>query len=151
MSSDGIVMDIDEDYLEETNEIVLTRELERTGREVFIETNPKKIPLVFPKISEYGNTGNIKEDLILKATAILATIPWLQVFFDGNRRTAIMAAGTFLLDNGYLLDIDPEGENKELRGMLEEIKRHFRDIDITIFNRLMLYVKERISNYEPNT
>jgi prophage maintenance system killer protein len=53
----------------------------------------------------------------------MAVIPWAQVFFDGNRRTGIIVASKFLRDNGYELDIDPENENLELRGMLRSRNR----------------------------
>jgi len=43
-----------------------------------------------------------------------------QPFMDGNRRTGIIAAGKFLRDNGYDLDIDPEEVNSELRSMLKK-------------------------------
>ncbi len=151
MASDGIVWEIDEDYLEETNSKVLLRHNEKTGERVDIVTNPEKLAKVFPKVKEYGNTGNREEDLILKATAIMAAIPWLQAFWDGNRRTSIVAAGTFLRNNGYQLDISPEEENTTLRRMLSDIKLHQRDIEPIIFQRLFLYVTKRTSTYEPKT
>jgi prophage maintenance system killer protein len=57
----------------------------------------------------------------------MAAIPWTQAFFDGNRRTGIIAAGTFLRDNGYELDISTEEENAELRKMLRS-----RNINVTL-------------------
>ena len=150
-SDDEIVMKIDENFLIETNEKVLLREKERTGKRVYIETVPQNLAQVLPKVSEYGTSGNIEQDLIQKAAAIMATIPWIQAFFDGNRRTSIIAAGTFLHDNGYELDISPEEENTELRDMLSEIKRHYRDLDPTIMKRLSLYISERMNKYESRT
>ena len=70
---------------------------------------------------------------------------------DGNRRTSIVAAGTFLRDNGYELDISPEEENTELRGMLSEIKKHQRDLEPAIMKQLFLYISERTNKYEPRT
>ncbi|MBA0908774.1 MAG: Fic family protein [Nitrosarchaeum sp.] len=131
-SDDDIVMEIDENFLIETNKKILLREKERTGKEVVIEAVPQNLAQVFPKVSEYGTSGNTEQDLIQKATAIMAAIPWLQAFFDGNRRTSIVAAGTFLRDNGYELDISSEEENIELREMLIEIKKHQRDLEPTI-------------------
>ncbi|MCV0409646.1 hypothetical protein [Nitrosopumilus sp.] len=69
--------------------------------------------------------------MIQKATAIMAAIPWTQEFFDGNRRTSIIAAGTFLRDSDYELDINPEEENTKLREMLRS-----RNIDV-ILNQLL--------------
>ena len=117
-SDDEIIMEIDENFLIETNKKILLREKERTGRKVYIETVPQNLVRVFHKVSEYGTSGNIEQDLIQKAASIMAAIPWSQAFFDGNRRTSIVAAGTFLRDNGYELDINPEEENTELREML---------------------------------
>lgn len=131
-SDDDIVMEIDENFLIEINKKILLREKERTGKEVVIEAVPQNLAQVFPKVSEYGTSGNTEQDLIQKATAIMAAIPWLQAFFDGNRRTSIVAAGTFLRDNGYELDISSEEENIELRKMLIEIKKHQRDLEPTI-------------------
>ena len=150
-SDDEIVMEIDENFLIETNKKILLREKERTGKEVVIEAVPQNLARVFPKVSEYGTSGNIEQDLIQKTTAIMATIPWLQAFFDGNRRTSIVAAGTFLRDNGYELDISPEEENIELRELLIEIKKHQRDLEPTIMKQLFLYISERMNKYEPKT
>ena len=150
-SNDEILMEIDENFLIETNEKVLLREKERTGKEVYIEPVPKNLARVFPKVSEYGTSGNIEQDLIQKATAIMASVPWIQAFFDGNRRTSIIAAGTFLRDNGYELDISPEEENTELREMLSKIKKHRCDLEPTIMKQLFLYISERTKKYEPKT
>jgi prophage maintenance system killer protein len=150
-SDDDIVMEIDENFLIETNKKILLREKERTGKEVVIEAVPQNLAQVFPKVSEYGTSGNTEQDLIQKATAIMTAIPWLQAFFDGNRRTSIVAAGTFLRDNGYELDISSEEENIELREMLIEIKKHQRDLEPTIMKQLFLYVSERMNKYEPKT
>ena len=151
VSDDKIVMEIDENFLIETNKKILLREKKRTGKEVVIEAVPQNLARVFPKVSEYGTSGNIEQDLIQKATAIMAAIPWLQAFFDGNRRTSIVAAGTFLRDNGYELDISPEEENIELREMLIEIKKHQRDLEPTIMKQLFLYISKRMNKYESKT
>ncbi|WP_179366205.1 Fic family protein [Nitrosarchaeum sp. AC2] len=148
---DEIVMEIDENFLIETNKKILLREKKRTGKKVYIEIIPQNLARVFPKVSEYGTSGNIEQDLIQKAAAIMAAIPWTQAFFDGNRRTSIIAAGTFLRDNGYDLDISPEEENTELREMLSEIKKHQHDLDPTIMKQLFLYISKRVNKYEPKT
>ena len=148
---DEIVMEIDENFLIETNKKILLREKKRTGKKVYIEIVPQNLARVFLKVSEYGTSGNIEQDLIQKATALMAAIPWTQAFFDGNRRTSIIAAGTFLRDNGYDLDISPEEENIELREMLSEIKKHQHNLEPTIMKQLFLYISERMSKYEPKT
>ena len=150
-SDDEIVMEINENFLIEINEKVLFSSLKRTGKKVYIETVPQNLARVFPKVSEYGTSGNIKQDLIQKAAAITAAIPWTRAFFDGNRRTSIVAAGTFLRDNGFELDISPEKENTELRTMLSGIKKHPRNLEPDIMKQLFLYISERINKYEPKT
>ncbi len=69
-------------------------------------------------------------------------IPWAHAFFDGNRRTGIIAASKFLHDNGYKLDIDPRDENLELRCMLSEIKKHSRNLEQTLETDILLYFKK---------
>ena len=106
-SKNDIVMDLDEQYLIETNEQILKNHEKITGQQVWIEVIPKNIARVFQKINSVGNSGNKEEDLVEKAACIMAVIPWAQAFLDGNRRTGITAASTFLRDNGYYLDIKP--------------------------------------------
>lgn len=138
-----IVMNLDEQYLIETNEQVLKRHQQKTGQQVWIEAIPKNIARVFPMINSVGNSGNKKEDLIEKAACIMAVIPWTQAFF-GNRRTAIIATGKFLHDNGYELDIDPEDENLELRNMLSEIKKQSQTLNQSVMKQMYFYISKRI-------
>lgn len=137
-------MNLDEQYLIETNEQVLKRHKKKTGHQVWAEAIPENIARVFPKVNSVGNSGNRKEDLVEKAACIMAVIPWAQAFFDGNRRTGIIAAGKFLHDNGYELDLDPENENLELRHMLSEIKKQSRTLNQDIMKQLSFYISKRI-------
>lgn len=109
-SNNEIVMNLDNQYLIDINEKILKRHARIKNVKVYVETT-KNIDRVIPMVKSAGNSGNKKEDLIEKAACIMAVIPWAQAFFDGNRRTGIIAAGKFLYDNGYELDIDPENEN----------------------------------------
>lgn len=109
---------------------------------MYIET--KNIDRVIPMVNSVGNSGHKKDDLIEKAICIMAVIPWAQAFFDGNRRTGIIATGKFLYDNGYELDIDPENENLELRGMLSEIKKQSKTLNQNIMKQLSFYISKRI-------
>ena len=143
-TNNKLVMNLDEQYLIETNEKILKRHKKLTGKQVWIEVIPKNLIRVFPKINCFGNSGNKKEDLIEKTICIIAVIPWAQVFFDANRRTGIIAAGTFLHDNGYDLDIDPDDENLELRSMLSEIKKHARELDSNIMKQISFYLSKRM-------
>lgn len=137
-------MNLDEQYLIETNEQVLQNHKKLTGQQVWIEVIPKNIARVFPKVNSVGNSGNKEDALIEKATCIIAVIPWTQAFFDGNRRTGIIAAGTFLRDNGYDLDINPKDENLELRELLSKIKKHYADLKPSIMKQLSFYISKRI-------
>ena len=150
-SDDEIVMKIDENFLKETNKKILLRVKRKTREEVYIEHFPKNLDRAFQKISEYGNSGNKEQRLVEKAAAIMAAIPWTQTFFSANRRTAILAAATFLRDNGYDVGISIDGENKELREMLSEIKKHQRDLEPTIMKQLFLYISKRMKKYESRT
>lgn len=143
-SNNDIIMNLDEQYLIETNEQVLKNHKKLTGQQVWIEVIPKNIARVFPKVNSVGNSGNREEDLIEKAACIMAVIPWAQAFFDGNRRTGIIAAAKFLHDNGYELDIDPEDENLELRKLLSEIKKHHADLEPSIMKQLSFYISKKI-------
>ena len=142
-SNNEIIMNLDNQYLIDTNKKILKRHAKIKKVKVYIEAT-KNIDLVIPKVNSVGNSGNIKEDLIEKAAYMIAVIPWAQAFFDGNRRTGIIAAGKFLHDNGYELDIDPEDENLELREMLSEIKKHSRTLNQNIMKQLSFYISKRI-------
>jgi len=146
-SNNEIVLNLDTQYLIDTNRKILERHAKKHKVKVYIETT-KNIDLVIPKVNSVGNSGNRKEDLIEKTTCIMAVIPWAQAFFDGNRRTGIIAAGKFLRDNGYELDIDPEDENLELREMLSEIKKHALDLEPNIMKKMSFYISKRIKPYE---
>lgn len=103
-------MNLDNQYLIDINEKILKRHEKIKKVKVYVETT-KNIDRVIPQVNSVGNSGNRKEDLIEKAACIMAVIPWAQAFFDGNRRTGIIAASKFLHDNGYALEIDPDNEN----------------------------------------
>ena len=142
-SNNEIIMNLDEQYLIDLNEKILKRHARIKNVRVYIETT-KNIDLVIPTVNSIGNSGNRKEDLIEKTACIMAVIPWAQVFFDGNRRTGIIAASKFLRDNGYELDIDPENENLELRDMLSEIKKQSQTLNQDIMKQLSFYISKRI-------
>ena len=136
-------MNLDNQYLIEINKKILKRHAKIKEAKVYVETT-KNIDLVIPKINSVGNSGNRKEDLIEKAACIMAVIPWAQAFFDGSRRTGIIAASKFLYDNGYELDIDPDNKNLELRGMLSEIKKQSQTLNPSIMKQLSFYISKRI-------
>ena len=142
-SNNEIIMNLDNQYLIDINKKILERHARIKTAKVYIETT-KNIDLVIPMVNSVGNSGNKKEDLIEKAACIMAVIPWAQAFFDGNRRTGIIAASKFLYDNGYELGIDPENENLELRDMLSEIKKQSQTLNPRIMKQLSFYISKRI-------
>ena len=142
-SNDKIIMNLDNQYLIDVNEKILKRHEKIKKVKVYVETT-KNIDRVIPIVNSVGNSGNREKDLIEKATYLMAVIPWIQAFFDGNRRTGIIAASKFLYDNGYELDIDPENENLELRHMLSEIKKQSQTLNQDIMKQLSFYVSGRI-------
>jgi len=144
-SNNEIIMNLDNQYLIDTNKKILERHARIKTGKVYIETT-KNIDLVIPMVNSVGNSGNKKEDLIEKAACIMAVIPWAQAFFDGNRRTGIIAASKFLYDNGYELGIDPENENLELRDMLSEIKKQSQTLNQNIMKQLSFYISKRIKS-----
>ncbi|MCE9652516.1 MAG: type II toxin-antitoxin system death-on-curing family toxin [Nitrosarchaeum sp.] len=147
-SSNGIVMNLDNQYLIETNEQVLLRHKKRTGESVYIGVIQKNMDEVLPMINDVSNSENKEQDLIEKAARILGVIILKQPFMDGNRRTGIIAAGKFLRDNGYDLDIDPEGENLELRSMLRRIKDRMSTLNPEVIGQLSFYISKRMKEHE---
>lgn len=100
-------------------------------------------------INNVGNSGNKKQDLLEIDTHILGATTLKQPFMDGNRRTGIIAAGKFLRDNGYDLDIDSEEANSELRSMLRKIKEQLLTLNQETMKQLSFYISERMREYEP--
>ena len=82
------------------------------------------------------------------ATHILGVTAWKQLFMDGNRRTGIIAAGKFLRDNGYDLNIDPGEENTELRNMLRRIKIQMLTLNQDAMSKLSFYISKRMKEHE---
>lgn len=144
-----MVMKIHERYLTETNEQILLRHKKRTGEPVHIGVIKKNMDEVLLMIKNVGNSGNKEQDLLEIATHILGVITLKQPFMDGNRRTGIIAAGKFLRDNGYDLDIDPEEVNSELRSMLRKIKDQLLTLNQEVTEQLSFYISERMREREP--
>lgn len=142
-------MKINEQYLTETNEQLLKRHEKRTGETVYVGIIQKNMDEVLPMINDVGNSGNKKQDLLEIAIHILGVITLKQPFMDGNRRTGIIAAGKFLRDNGYDLDIAPEEENLQLKQMLRRIKDKMFTLNQDVMGQLSFYISERMKEHEP--
>ena len=68
-SNHDIVMNLDEQYLIETNEQLLQRHKERTGEPVYIGIIQKNMDEVLPMINNVGNSGNKEQDLVEMANS----------------------------------------------------------------------------------
>jgi len=143
-----MVMKIHERYLTETNEQILLRHKKRTGEPVHIGVIQKNMDEVLLMIKNVGNSGNKEQDLLEMAAHILGVITLKQPFMDGNRRTGIIAAGKFLYDNGYDLDIDPEEVNTKLRSMLRKIKDRLLTLNPEVMEQMSFYISERMRKHE---
>ncbi|MDC8453384.1 MAG: Fic family protein, partial [Candidatus Nitrosotalea sp.] len=139
-SNSEIIMNLDNQYLIDVNKTILERYAKIKKVKVYVGTIEKNIERVIPMVNNVGNSGNRSEDLIEKAAYVMAVIPWVQAFLDSNRRTGIIAAGKFLRDNGYELEIDPDNENLELRNMLSEIKKQSQTLNQNIMKQLSFYI-----------
>jgi len=146
-SNNGIVMNLDKQYLIETNEKILKRHARLTGKQVWIGTT-NTIDDILPHVDSVGNSGNKKEDLVEKAVNLMSVIAWSQPFEDGNRRTGIISATKFLHDHGYEVNIELGKGNLKIREMLEEIKRHRRGLHVETMNQMSFYISERMKPYE---
>jgi prophage maintenance system killer protein len=142
-------MKIHERYLTETNEQILLRHKKRTGEPVHIGVIQKNMDEVLSMINNVGNSGNKEQDLLEITTHVLGVITLKQPFMDGNRRTGIIAAGKFLRDNGYDLDIDPEETNSELRSMLRKIKDQLLTLNPEVMEQMSFYILKRMRKREP--
>ena len=142
-------MKIHKRYLTETNEQILLRHKKKTGEPVHMGVIQKNMDEVLSMINNVGNSRNKEQDLLEIATHVLGAITLKQPFMDGNRRTGIIAAGKFLRDNGYDLDIDPEEANSELRSMLKKIKNQLLTLNPEVMKQLSFYISKRMRKHEP--
>jgi prophage maintenance system killer protein len=133
----------DKQYLIDTNKKILERHRRLTGEIVWIGTT-KTIDDILPHVNSIGNFGNKREDVVEKATHLMAKITHAQPFEDGNRRTGIISAMQFLRDNGYELEIESGQANLDLRKMLKEIKMHMRGLHKETLEQISFYISKRI-------
>jgi len=141
---------VDKSYLIETNEKILKRYRRLTGKQVWIGTT-NTINDIIPHVNSVGNSGDREENLVQKATNLMAKIAWEQPFEDGNRRTGIISAMQFLRNNGYDLELELGQANFDIRKMLREIKMHRRGLHIETMNQISFYISERMIPYESRT
>lgn len=143
MSKEPSITMFDKQYLIDTNKKILERHHRLTGERVWIGTT-KTIDDILPHVNSVGNSGNKREDVVEKATHLMAKITHAQPFEDGNRRTGIISTMQFLRDNGYELEIESGHANLNIRQMLKEIKTHTRGLHKETLDRISFYISKRI-------
>ena len=75
------------------------------GQDGFIDRGVVESAIAQPKQTMFGEY--LHTDIAHMAAAYLFHLATTQGFMDGNKRTALMCALTFLDFNGYEVDIDP--------------------------------------------
>ncbi len=140
---------VDKQYLIDTNKLII---------EDWNRTHPNdpqplgvrrpEIDNVIPMVEEYDKSNLKLEDLIKKASYLMAIISWLQPFLDGNKRTGIISSGKFLRDNGLDLHIEKKDE-PEIRNLLYDIQDQRTSLDHSIVAKIIIYTTKRIKKHEP--
>lgn len=99
-------------------------------------------------VSKTGNTDNREENIIQKATYLMASISWLQPFVGGNKRTSYVSAKDFLRDNGYSFTINTEKDRDELITLLYKIQETRSELDTEILQEISFYIRKRIKKHD---
>jgi prophage maintenance system killer protein len=90
-----------------------------------------------PYVNSHDNS------VVEKASIIMGIIALKQPFFDGNRRTGLVAGIKFLHDNGYRLKINQK-EQDELIEMLSKSKKKYNALDPEVLKQVSFYISKRI-------
>ncbi len=107
-----------------------------------------EIDNIISEVEIYDKSNNKIEDLIRKASYLMAIISWSQPFLDGNKRTGIVSAIKFLYDNGYDLNIEKQDE-PEIRNLLYHVQDQRTDLDHSVVKQIIIYTTKRIMKHEP--
>jgi prophage maintenance system killer protein len=99
-------------------------------------------------VEKYDKSNMDLDDFIKKASYLMAIISWVQPFLDGNKRTGIVSAIKFLIDNGYNLNIEKKDEPK-IRSLLYDIQDQRTSLDHSVVEKIIFYIRKRIINHEP--
>lgn len=134
---------VNKQYLIDTNKIILEEFGKLFPSELILIGVRDEIDDIIPKVECHGNSGNEKQDLIEKASYLMAMISWSQSFLDGNKRTGVVSAIKFLRDNGYELEIKQQDE-KEIRELLLDVQSSRSCLDQDIVKQFIFYNTNRI-------
>ena len=107
----------------------------------------EEINQVIDIIDKVGKTDNREENLIEKASYMMASISWLQPFVGGNKRTAFISTQKFLEDNGYSFSVKSKEEKYELIRLLNEIQNNRSELDIETLQEIIFYIRKRIKKH----
>jgi prophage maintenance system killer protein len=113
----------------------------------WLEENPTAFEAIHVNSDDLKNIlkmVNEQENLIMKASYLLAGISWTQPFSGGNKRTAFVCADTLLRLHGFRLAIDNENEQEHLRNLLFEIQTERSKLNEDTTAKIILYVSKRI-------
>jgi len=135
---------VDKQYLIDLNKTLLTNWNENHPEDSQAIGTRAEIDDVIPMVEQHDKSKHKIEDLIEKASYLMAIVSWLQPFFDGNKRTGIVSAIKFLYDNGYDLRINKEDE-KEIRSLLYDIQDQRTSLDSLVVTKIIFYITKRIS------
>ncbi len=134
---------VDKQYLIDLNRKILKKWNKKHPEDLQAIGTRAEIDDIIPMVEEYDKSKNKIEDLIKKASYLMAIISWVQPFFDGNKRTGIISAIKFLYDNGYDLEIKKEDE-KEIRRLLYDIQDQRTSLDSSVVTKIIFYITKRI-------
>lgn len=101
----------------ENNIISFNREIMEKDKELF-KVDLDDLYAILNRMNHYNNIEDRRKRVIKKATRILAGITRYQPFHEGNRRTAIAAAISYLQQNGYDLRMITFVDQEELYDIL---------------------------------
>jgi len=140
---------VDTQYLIDTNKLII----ETWNEEHLNDIQPlgvrhPEIETIIPLVEEYDKSNLKLEDLIRKASYLMAIISWVQPFYDGNKRTGIISGTKFLRDNGLELNIEKKDE-PELRNLLYDIQDQRTSLDHSVVTKIIIYTTKRIQKHEP--
>lgn len=107
----------------------------------FIDVSESRLDEVLGIVEQAGNDLDIKEQVIVKASYLLAGLAWVQAFSGGNKRTSILSTTIFLRRNGLSITF-PKEEQRALRQLLFQIQEDREELQPEIIDKLILYIRK---------
>ena len=107
----------------------------------FIDASESRLDEILGIVKQAGNDLNNKEQVIVKASYLLAGLAWAQAFSGGNKRTSILSTTIFLRRNGLSITF-PREEQRALRQLLFKIQEDREELQPEIIDKLILYIRK---------